>query len=79
MNLSMEQKQIHIHREQTSGCQGRGVGGGKDWEISRCKPVYREWIFKKMVLLHSMGNYIQHPVINQNGKENKKECICLYY
>ena len=27
------------------------------------------------VLLYSTGNYIQHPVINHNGKEYKKEVI----
>ena len=27
-----------------------------------------------------MGNYIQYPVINHNGKEYKKEyvCVCVY-
>ena len=27
------------------------------------------------VLLYSIGNYIQYPVINPNGKEYEKECI----
>ena len=46
-----------------------------DWEfgISRCKPLYTEWINK--VLLYSTGNYIQYPVINHNGKEYEKEYI----
>ena len=41
MNLSM--KQIHRHREQTCGCQGK-VGRGMEWEsgISRCKLLYIE-------------------------------------
>ena len=26
MNLSMKQKQIHRHKEQTCGCQGGGEG-----------------------------------------------------
>ena len=40
-----------------------------DWEIGirRCKLLYIEWINK--VLLCTTGNYIQYPVINQNGKE----------
>ena len=25
-----------------------------------------------------MGNYIQYPVINCNGKEYEKECIYIY-
>ena len=69
-NLSMKQKQNHGHREQTGGCQGRGVGGGMDWEfgIRRCKLLYIEWINNR-ALLYSTGNYIQYPVINHNGKE----------
>ena len=78
MNLSMIQKQTHRHREQTCGCQGGVAGGMKDWEfgISRCKLVYIGWINNK-VLLYSPGNYIQHPVINHNGKECEKESIYL--
>ena len=47
--------------------KGEGAGEGKDWEfgISRCKLLYIEWINDK-VLLYSMGNYIQYPVINHN-------------
>ena len=72
-------KQTHRHRKQTCGCQGRRrCGGGMDWEfgISRCKLLYSEWIDNK-VLLYSTGNYIQHPMINHNGKEYEKECICI--
>ena len=29
-------------------------------------------------LMYNTGNYIQHPVINQNGKEYEKECIYIY-
>ena len=73
MNSSMKQKQTHRHREQTGGCQGRGL----DWElgISRCKLLHTECI--KKVLLYSTGNYIQYPVINHNGKEYEKECMCI--
>ena len=53
--------------------EGKGGGGRKVWEfgISRCKLVYIGWINNK-VLLYSTGNYIQYPVINQNGKEYEK-------
>ena len=34
--------------------------------------------FNNKVLLYSTGNYIQSPGINHNGKEYKKECICVY-
>ena len=35
-----------------------------------------EWINK--ILLYSTGNSIQYPVINHNGKEYEKECMCIY-
>ena len=59
MNLSIKQKQIHKHREQTCDCQGEGGRGEKDWEFEtgRCKLLYIEWINNK-VLLYSTGNYI---------------------
>ena len=48
---------------------------GEGWEkdilefgISRCKLLYIEWMNNK-VLLYGIGNYIQYPVINHNGKE----------
>ena len=67
-----ECKQTHRHREQTCVCQG----GEKDWEfgISRYKLLYIGWINNK-VLVYSIGNYIQYPVINHNGKEYQKEYI----
>ena len=36
--------------------------------LKRHSLLYREWINNK-VLLYSTGNYIQYPMINQNGKE----------
>ena len=59
--------------------KGEGVGGGMDWEsgVSRCKLLYIGWINNK-VLLYSTENYIQYPMINHNGKEYKKECMCMY-
>ena len=53
--------------------------GVMDWEfgISRCKLLHRDWINNK-VLLNSIGNYIQYPVVNHNGKEYEKECMCVY-
>ena len=56
--------------------KGEGSGRGLNWEfeISRCKLIYIEWINNK-VLLCSTGNYIQYPVIKHSGKEYEKECI----
>ena len=71
INLSTEHKQTHRHREQICGC--RGVGGmGREFRISRCKPLYVEWINNK-VLVYSIGNNIQCPVLNQNVKQYKKK------
>ena len=41
MNLSMKQKQIHRHTEQTSGCQEGSGEGEMEWEFgtSRCKLI----------------------------------------
>ena len=51
MNLSTEQKQNHRHSEQTCGCQGRGEEGmGWEFEIRRCKLLYRKWINNKVLL-----------------------------
>ena len=53
--------------------------GGKDWEsgISRCKLLYIEWINNR-VLLCSIENYIQYPMINHNGKEFFKKGMYIY-
>ena len=52
-----------------------------EWEVgvSRCKLLCIEWINNK-VLLHSTEDYIQYPMINQNGKKylKKKECVYIY-
>ena len=45
--------------------------------ISRCKLLHIEWINSK-VLLYRIGNFIQSPGINYNGKEYEKECIYVY-
>ena len=78
MNFPTKQKQAQRHREQPCGCQGGRDGEGKDWEfgVSRCKLLYIQWINNK-VLLYSTGNYIQYPVINQNGKEYDKNYMCV--
>ena len=74
--LSM--RQTHRRKQQTCGYQGCGGRGEVDWEFgfSRCKLLYIEWINSK-VRLYSTGNYIQHPVVNHNGKENKRMHICI--
>ena len=82
MNLSIKQKQIQdIENRLMVAKIGRGGRGGMDWEFGisrcRCKLLCIEWIINK-VLLYGTGNYSQHPVINHNGKEYKKECIYIY-
>ena len=78
MSLSRNQKQTQRHREQAWGCGGGAGGRGMDWEfgVSRCKPLYTGWMNNK-VLLCSIGNYIQYPVINHEEKEYEKEHISL--
>ena len=80
MNLSTKQKQTRRHGEQTCGCQEGGMMGVEGrWEfgISRCKLLHIGWI-KDKVLLYRIGNYIHYLVINHNGKEYKKDSICVY-
>ena len=36
-----------------------------------------EWCAIAFSVLYSTGNYIQYLVINYNGKEHEKECICV--
>ena len=75
VELSKKQKQTRRFREQTCVCQVGGGGGGMNWElgISRSKLLHVEWMNNK-VLLGSIGNYIQYPVINHN----KKEYLSIY-
>ena len=52
--------------ETDRGTWGRWGRGGM--QISRCKLLYMGWT-KNNVLLYSVGNYVQYPVINHNGKK----------
>ena len=51
------------------------VAGGDGLGV--CKLLYIEWINYK-VLLYRVGNYIQYPVVNLNGKEYEKEYMYMY-
>ena len=84
-NLNYDTSELIYETETDSQTQradlwlpGGRVGGGMHWGfgISRCKLLYRGWINDKF-LLCSTGNYIQYPVINHNGEEYEKECICI--
>ena len=72
MKLSSETQRIDLWFPR---CERRG---GMDWEfgISSCKLLYIEWI-NNNVLMYSTGKYIQYPVINHNGKD-EKEYIHIY-
>ena len=50
---------------------------GGQFGVSRCKLLYIEWI-KNRILLYRTGDYLQHPVINRNGKQYKIECTHAY-
>ena len=41
---------------------------GEQFGVSRCKLLYIEWV-KNKILLYRTGNYLQHLVINHNGKQ----------
>ena len=73
MKLSTKQKQTHRHREETCGCQEGGWWTGMDWEVevSRCKLLHLERVNNK-VLLCRIGNYIQSPGLDHDGKEYLK-------
>ena len=76
-NPSMKLKETHRLREQTYDCHGVVGGKGMNWEfgVDRYKLLHLGWINNR-VLLYSIGNCIQYPVINCNGKAYlKKECI----
>ena len=79
MNLYANRNRLRDTENRLVVAKGEGPGGGMDWEsgVSRCKLLHTEWINNK-VLPYSTRNYIQYPGINHNGKEYKKECICVY-
>ena len=54
-------------------------GRGVDWEfgVSKCKLLYIRWTGNK-VLLYRVGDYIQYPMINHNGKEYERKCLYMY-
>lgn len=45
--------------------------GVREFGMSRCKLLHIGWV-NNTVLLCSTRNYIQYPVITNNGKEYKK-------
>ena len=64
----IENRLVFAKEHERLGREGSRVGN------SRGKLLYTGWINNK-VLLYSIGNYIQHPIINHNGKEYKKVYI----
>ena len=77
VNLSTNQKQTHVENKIVVP-KGVGVERGMAWEfrISRCKPLYIEWINNRD-LLYGTENYIQYPVtMEKNMKKNV--CVCVW-
>ena len=66
-NEPIYRAEIDPQREQTCGCQGGG-GWERDVEVSRYELLYAKEINNK-VLLYGADNYIQCPMINNNGKK----------
>jgi len=77
--MHTKQKETHKCREETCGCQGESGGGRGIWEfgVSRCELLSVECTNNR-VLLRNIGNYIQYPLINHNGREYEKEYIHMY-
>ena len=72
MNLFMKQKTITDIENRVAVAKAEGAGGQIEWTVgvSRCKfYTYIEWISNK-VLLYSTENYIQYPIIDNNGREH---------
>ena len=78
----------HTHKTETGSqiqqrdlwlSRGRRGAEGVDWdfEVSRWKLLQIECI-SNQILMYSTGHYIQYPGIHYNGKEYKKECVCMY-
>ena len=69
MNLFIQKKQTHRHREELGVAKGEGEVTGMDWEfgVNRCKLLHLKWKDNK-ILLYSKGNYIQSPRIDYDGK-----------
>ena len=51
-----------------------GRGMDREFGVSGCELSDIVWLNNK-ILLYGTGNYIQHPVINHNGKKYERECI----
>ena len=64
-------------QEMTGGCQGRGLGGRRGHLALAGISFYIGWI--KKVLLHSMKNCIQYPIIEHNGKDYVYGWVTLLY
>ena len=76
MDLSVQQ----THRQRADLCLPRGRERAKEglkFGISSCKLLCIEWINSK-ILLYSIRSCIQDHVINHNGKEYEKMCVCIY-
>ena len=49
--------------------------------LSHQRSPHKKIVYKFMnnkVLPYSIGNYVQYPVTQYNGKECEKECLCIY-
>ena len=71
-NIKYETNELNLqNRSRVTDIENRLVvaeveEGAVDWEFGNSRQLHIEWINKK-VLLYSIGNYIQYPVINHNG------------
>ena len=57
--------------------EGRGSRMDLEIVVNRGKLLHLEWRDNK-VLLYSMGNYIQSPMIDHDGKIISNKRMCVY-
>ena len=72
-------KQIHIENRLVIG-KGDGVGGGmnEEFQLSRCKLLYVEWLDNKVLLYIAQGtrvNILQQTIMNEYEKMHIYVCV----
>ena len=72
----MKQKQVTVMKNRFVVAEGEESGRGQDWDQQAQTGIGS---INYKILVYSTGNYIPYPVINHNGKEYEKACICITY
>ena len=73
--LKNRNKLVENRLEATKGEVGKGKGWTGSLGLVEANLLHLEWVNHKF-LMYRTGNYIQYPVINHNGKKDKKRKEC---